>query len=264
MRHSPGRGLGLFAKQAIPVNTILFREKSLFTYPDIKAPKFLETIYNGLDTETRHLFDELKQIQGYTNVEEAIKINKFWYELEPNIRGVYIRASRFNHSFNPNVMTRTSQEDIAEKLAVSVKDIPAGHEATMCYTNEDLLYEGTTRRQEIIRAVHGFECSCCACTATGLTRQESDRRRKQLQICVKIINDHKENPRSMAKIPEQVSRKAVDLFDQEDLKTVELPMALCSLMGCLERREWENGVLNPVVIAEKQALMARIFEIIKV
>lgn len=74
-------------------------------------------------------------------------------------RGVYLAASRFNHSCSPNASAvRFEGRDIVVR---ALADIPEGEEVTVAYTYD--LYQGAAARRAAIAQEFGFLCQCARC-----------------------------------------------------------------------------------------------------
>ncbi|OBT62553.1 hypothetical protein VE03_07362 [Pseudogymnoascus sp. 23342-1-I1] len=149
IRPSPKGGMGAFALSDIPESTVIMKELALFLATDGKG----------------HLAEEL----GKLSVEERAEFSKLaCYELLDRDRdiaifktnrfrtgsscGIFLTASRFNHSCNPII--RYSYDYSSRELIFSTKRrVKEGEELTIMYTPNprDLAFD------------YGFLCDCGVC-----------------------------------------------------------------------------------------------------
>jgi hypothetical protein len=75
--------------------------------------------------------------------------------------GVYIKASKFNHSCKPNCFVIAEDELL---IIRAIRDICPGEELTHCYIKECLVEKSREVRQAFLSTLADFECTCNLCT----------------------------------------------------------------------------------------------------
>ena len=105
-------------------------------------------------------------------------VNRYWMAEDDrgdNITGLFLQASRINHSCVPNASYAWNEE--LQRLTVhATVDIPQNKEIFVNYNVGDYL-ETTIQRQQGLRKDYGFDCRCPACDfGTSFGRASDDRR----------------------------------------------------------------------------------------
>lgn len=106
------------------------------------------------------------------------------------VAGLFLTASLFNHSCEPNVFQYWNHE-VRRMEFRAMREIIPGEELTIACT--DLFAPRDERRAEI-KATQNFECVCNACSRTGEEVRLSDRRRKELGRLFFEISEHTDDP----------------------------------------------------------------------
>ena len=91
------------------------------------------------------------------------------------VEGVFLIASRLNHSCRPNVARVWDARTNAMAFR-ALRDVVPEEELCINYADVDVLGTRTQRGEEIMEAF-GFGCRCPACALEGEEGEESDRRR---------------------------------------------------------------------------------------
>lgn len=114
------------------------------------------------------------------------------FEMENNRRGIFLEASRFNHSCRPNAFFAWNGK--SNRLTVhAIVDIPEDTELFINYHARDYL-ETTLDRQQELRGTYGFTCTCAACNSRTRFGIASQNRRAQMRILEQNIDrDQKPN-----------------------------------------------------------------------
>ncbi|KAI0996907.1 hypothetical protein K3495_g11276 [Podosphaera aphanis] len=137
VRKTARRGYGAFATKNIEKGTIVLAEKSL-----MKAETM--TIY--------HEFEKLSRQQQFEYYSMARWEDSF--EITQTIGGIFIQSSRFNHACHPYAScTYRYQAEYDLLVTTAIKDIHAGDEITISYTNVP----------STLPKNYGFKCDCPAC-----------------------------------------------------------------------------------------------------
>ena len=160
-------GIGLRAARDIPRGTPILYEKALFRHSQVGN-------FN-LQPPVRQAFNTLgvPPRRPHTD-QERFDVNNF--QMGKGERGVFLEASRFNHSCVPSAYFAWNER--LKLLTVhAIIDIPKGEQIFINYLYEDFL-ENKTQRQEALATKYGFTCQCQACRR-GTTSED---RRFLMQI----------------------------------------------------------------------------------
>ncbi|KAL8310193.1 hypothetical protein RB597_010151 [Gaeumannomyces tritici] len=111
-------------------------------------------------------------------VEDVLRTNAFAGELggQPHM-ALFPAVSRINHACKPNAFPRFSRRSVVTAI-VAARDIKPGEEITITYSSLGLPYD---ERQERLKTVWGFECTCDQCAVLEPERAASDRRLADVQ-----------------------------------------------------------------------------------
>ena len=143
-------GVGQQASMDIPSGTPILSEKALFsvkrgrslTAENAREPRFLALSSPARGTAKRR-FDANN------------------YEMDDGEKGIFVEASRFNHSCIPNA--HFSRNTNTQQLTIhAVIDIPSHTEIFINYRPRSF-FNATIDRQTELRADYGFDCPCRAC-----------------------------------------------------------------------------------------------------
>ncbi|KAG1653290.1 hypothetical protein FOA52_009152 [Chlamydomonas sp. UWO 241] len=95
-------------------------------------------------------------------------------------RGLFLVASRLNHSCQPNVETRWNA-GLGGATVHATSDIAAGDELAYSYVAYDTLFSPRAQRRALLAQGWGFQCGCAACALEGDRARQSDARRRALR-----------------------------------------------------------------------------------
>lgn len=170
VRDAVGKGLGIFARAAIPRGTRVLTESPLL--------RAITLSNHGVDVQTAFDNLSLHEQQAYLclhgHASETLKNDNNWAVL-PSLdrkvlaiyaanrwgRDVFRLASRFNHCCIPNIHNAYNPT-IRKETFHSIRDIEAGEELTVSYLPGMC---ARAERQERLKQ-WGFQCTCVACQDT--------------------------------------------------------------------------------------------------
>ena len=162
---SPRLGRGLFARESLPANTLLWQEAPLLTATSLKD--LVQSIASGDDvTKFEHLCrPDSSNDSGTTSKEEGVAYcNHFC--VRPDLYLLFSHTSLLNHSCHPNVSIAL-QEYMAEEPVYAkiqtVRDIDRGEELVLSYLGSETLFANWSTRQNVLQSKWGFSCRCERC-----------------------------------------------------------------------------------------------------
>ena len=184
IRPSEGKGLGVFALVNIPKGTRIMADRCLFS---VIGPKALyseiEAAFNELSPEDKRSYMQLRcpDHPGRSPVIRIWDANCFAMGHDT---GIFLLASRINHSCTPNAHFAWNT-NIGRETVHAIIDISAGQEieTSYCPTHKDAY----NRRKRL--EAYGFDCSCDACRQITHTGQVSEERRRQMIELYQGISD---------------------------------------------------------------------------
>lgn len=177
---SPGRGFGLRSLKKIPRGAPILLEQQIFS---IEAD-------SALNREMANDADFLRLSCAGQSQTSTDRFNQNAFQMGRTKSGLFLTASRFNHSCVPNA--HFSWNWRSKRLTFhAMKDIPAGTEIFINYYRDDYLKTVLERQQELNSAYH-FTCSCKACDPNSDFHVESEERRSQMRELDEKIKDNKE------------------------------------------------------------------------
>ncbi|RYP17209.1 hypothetical protein DL765_004665 [Monosporascus sp. GIB2] len=200
VRVSPGKGMGCFATRDIAVGSIILVEQPLLVVRDRSPIRDLIQAFDALNEDQQREFLALhshvdkaraprvqRRLQAlrnagiltrdddmakYFKVDSIFRANCFdMYDAprhtdEPGNNAVYLEASRFNHSCDPNVTYGLTWSP-GNWASRAKRNIKAGEELTINYTS--IAHPLKRRREELLYG-WGFECQCSACVEDTAVR----------------------------------------------------------------------------------------------
>jgi hypothetical protein len=180
------KGLGAFAMQPLHRGDFILAESPLFTVRndsgDIDQRAVLSAV-NGLSPDLLQQYDSLKNVHDSTGrfadpLMGIFSTNSF--AMDEDKAGIFVQASRFNHSCSPNARYSWNPE-IKRFNIYALRDIAVGDEILVSYLSSRNVY-GSTRaaRQARLLPRYGFSCACVACALQGPAAAASDRRRTEV------------------------------------------------------------------------------------
>lgn len=221
----PGKGQGAIASSSIPKGTRILAESPIFKVPrDTTNCEFLTQLIakdlKALDKNTQRAFFTLHNAsrgQDQNPVLGIARTNALPLGSGAEEGGIFLEASRFNHSCRHNAQN-TWNANLNQLTIHVLKDIEEGEELTICYFDGFKTY---SERQTLLRDSFNFECTCGLCTSSPVQRQESDRRLREMAQLDELIG----GGLMIINTPLACLRKAYalwQLLDQEDIDTAML------------------------------------------
>ncbi|OQD60462.1 hypothetical protein PENPOL_c004G02060 [Penicillium polonicum] len=185
LKPSQGKGWGAFATSRIERGSIILRERALFVIRD-SSPEVIENCIVAAacqlspNQKAQLLLLRDNGSKEFANMLHMLAENSFSSTNEPPDHGLFVLASRFNHSCLPNAMIPSTRADAIELYAT--KDIEAGEEIYFCYSS-DLKAQTKYERHEYL----DFSCDCKACMPGTPFQELSDLRRRLIRGLLYIL-----------------------------------------------------------------------------
>ena len=216
IRHTDGKGLGVFAKRDIERGTRIMCEEPLISIenkddvtgmiqgfilldPDQKA-LFL-SLHRGNDEAREALIETVVRerhgscmdkvsgmpIQWQVRITRAFDVNSF-----QKIKGsaIYPKASRLNHSCTPNV-NHFWNSSLGRETVTTTRDVKVGEEILISYVR---LCRTREQRHEQLQP-YGFRCICLACDASTPFGRASENRRKTISALDQSLAMYRQFPK---------------------------------------------------------------------
>lgn len=225
----PGKGLGLIAATRIPRGSVILSSHPTLMIDHRVFDELLRTDYmslqaagiSSLPAAHRRAFFNLSSTQSTADAsasglswialaDSIISTNAFdippppsspafqpppspidptglndslWYTLFAS------PISRINHDCRPNAGYRFDWNDGFVQVITAVRDILPGEEITISYTNP---VQSRQARQNFLKTVWGFACSCELCSRSKTRAEESDRRVRSIKKVRRFLREEKE------------------------------------------------------------------------
>ena len=165
---SPHLGRGLFARESLPANTLLWEEAPLLT-----ASSLQELVRSIASSDDFTKFDQLcrpdtsNESVTTTSKEEGVAYcNHFC--VRPDLYLLFSHISLLNHSCHPNVAIVLQEQNKEENGPVkakvqTVRDVDPGEELVLSYLGSETLFADASTRQHVLQSRWGFSCHCERC-----------------------------------------------------------------------------------------------------
>ena len=216
VRKSSGKGLGMFARKLIPRGTRILVDECLLNLP---APKALlmdiEQAFDHLSRREQEAYMKLHcpDRPGRSPVVRIWEANCFRVGQGG---GIFLRASRINHSCTPNANFDWNA-NIRRETVRAIIDIPANEEITISYC---MPYTDRYHRQKKLEA-YGFDCTCTPCAQDTATGSASEARRCRMAELHREITKFRDDSRS-GEVELRARLELINLLEIEGLFQVEL------------------------------------------
>ena len=220
----PGRGLGLIAVQEIPKGCRIFAEEPIFTIPRLannnsEISKIIAAKLQKATKDTQRDFFALHNnfagsLSPFLGI---VKTNTLPLGTEAMEGGIFLQASRINHSCLPNCQ-HTWNASRGEETIHAVRNIAKGEEITISYSDTGPSKE----RQTQLKKGFAFECICDLCSLPKDELLRSDERLKEIRRLDQMIGDGVH----MMMQPHthlQWVRSLLQLLDAEQISDARLP-----------------------------------------
>lgn len=194
-----GYGIGMLARRDLKLGECIIAEKPCFTLgsnyvsqaifkdtlkkvEDNLIESLDESIKNLTDNQRKTFFSLHDKNETLTEGKTPIGIfqtNGLEVGDDPSSRaiGVFLILSRVNHSCVPNA-NRAWNDDLKVTTLYAARDIKKGEQIFISYIHSGSRAE----RQEYLEKCFNFTCKCKACSLEGEELEESDKRRKMIEL----------------------------------------------------------------------------------
>ncbi|ORY13412.1 hypothetical protein BCR34DRAFT_586557 [Clohesyomyces aquaticus] len=172
---SPGKGLGCFSINSIPIGTRILSETPLFAIDEPRANSSVIDAFSHLSSSDQALYLTLHASdptsRGPALVVDIFNSNAWQTESRTSI---LLLAARFNHSCIPNASFAWNAR-LMQITVHAIATIPANEQINLSYETP---YQTLASRREKLSA-YGFQCSCKACSDDSIA---SDVRRARMAV----------------------------------------------------------------------------------
>ncbi len=193
----PGKGQGMFACTRLQAGSRILADEPLVVVADSTIKEGVEErISQSLGTlspEQLQKFDALYCPDHPTRASPAARYLANCFEIEKPTSGIFLNASRANHSCYPNAIYAWNQN--LRRLTIHAIDyIEAGEEITVSY---DLPFFSLATRRKLLRDFYAFECDCPVCHDATETEngRRGEERRERMETVYNAIVEYKRGPR---------------------------------------------------------------------
>ncbi|KAI8663632.1 SET domain-containing protein [Fusarium keratoplasticum] len=233
IRLVPGKGYGIVAASKIPKGTRILSEA-----PIVRLPREAVSVDQPQATKYQLWVSIAAKLAAYPPVykraylelwdsypEESDEVGIALTNALPlgpssSTCGVFLRASRFNHSCHPNAQ-ETWNDSIKKLNFHACWDIEEGEEITISYLKKRACYK---TRQASLQANCRFQCLCSLCSLPVTKRKLSDTRLEEIQRLKNEVTStmaHLLNPLdNLHKV-----HKMLTLMINEGIRDVSIPRA---------------------------------------
>jgi hypothetical protein len=180
-----GKGLGFIAASKISKGTRILLEVPLFETPDSSedissAEIIVLQEVKSLTKDQQRAFFALQNVQRRNKCSPVlgIAITNMLPLGASNSGGLFLEASRINHSCQPNAQ-HAWNDDLGHLTVHALRDIEADREITISYISGVSL--GYAERQRHLMGAFSFACVCELCSLPVIARTESDYRLDQIR-----------------------------------------------------------------------------------
>ncbi|KAL8996872.1 MAG: hypothetical protein Q9169_003724 [Polycauliona sp. 2 TL-2023] len=182
---APGRGKGYRASHLITPGTLILCEQPLFVVEGVESYNISRATRIRIDAAVQRLTpDEQNAYRQLCNPfprrtvrsdEERFYANNFEMEKTDQgaTQGIFLEASRFNHSCIPNAWCNWNPHYIYSDesppgtfTVYAIRNILQGEEIVVNYRCEDAYMEASERRGKL-KSHYNFRCCCPACQPGG-------------------------------------------------------------------------------------------------
>ncbi|KAI9764032.1 MAG: hypothetical protein M1840_008908 [Geoglossum simile] len=230
IRPITGKGQGFVATSKIPKGTRILLEVPLFKMPgsaeDIgSAESIVLREVKSLTKDQQRAFLALRNVQGRKCTPLlGIVITNILPLGGSDSGGLFLEASRINHSCQPNTQ-HTWNGDLGHLTVHALRDIEAGREITISYISGVSL--GHAERQHHLMDGFSFTCACELCSLPPLARAASDRRLGQ----IRSINEDEDAAIDLDQVLERPAesfrqvRRLFELLEEEGICDIRIARA---------------------------------------
>ncbi|KAI0050099.1 SET domain-containing protein [Auriscalpium vulgare] len=234
IRAVPGKGVGVFATEAIALGALIARERPLVIAPLLMTPESIEAIVRNMPQHIRDACfalhnckpPSLPHFHGIINT-NGIHIGDMpGQSMYGGFGGLYKDISRVNHSCSSNASHRWDLDTLTGELRAQ-RPIAAGEEVSFSYLSTDMPYGA---RHAYLRDKYFFTCVCAVCRLPPAARAQDDSARKQLATVSGMVQKGVYFDACAADLPRQLEIAAL-----LEAATEEHPYVWCVVAGRLAR-----------------------------
>jgi hypothetical protein len=179
-------GKGAFATRDIQRGDLILSEKPIFCVPT-NTPEYIYIEAAVRDLSPAHLDGYLSLQNSHTECSCFPRASPLIgifstnaHAVSANEGGIWLRASRFNHSCSPNAKY-SFNSNTGEHRIYALGTIPRGEEIFVAYISGRRLYGSPRRsRQANLRSRYHFTCACSVCSLSEAEAKMSDARRQKV------------------------------------------------------------------------------------
>ena len=183
--NADGKGLGAFALYPLRRGDLILSESPLFTIPmrgGSGDEGVVSSAVNRLSPQNLQQYLSLMNAHNGSGKFKSPLTGLFQtnsFTLDNDTAGIFIQASRFNHSCSPNA--RYSWNPEIKCFAIyALRDIAAGDEILVSYLSSRGVYGSTRAARQARLGRYAFSCTCVACALQGPAAAASDGRRTEV------------------------------------------------------------------------------------
>lgn len=251
---------GIFAIANIPEGTRILSESPILklprhstNYATVTRPVVGSRLSGQNDNEQGYLKDLINAYHCRDGSRPLgnVQTNCLYLDQAGTLIGIFVKASRLNHSCNPNAWY--SWNDTIGQLNIhAVRNIRAGEEVTISYLTTVLEY---SERQLVLRERFKFSCKCKLCLLPPEERENSDSRLRKLAAIGTAYADLIFAGRPDKALP--ILHTMLLLFDAEDIRGVSRARAYHDAYGIAITR---GDKARAFVFAERSYNIRRVIE----
>lgn len=219
------RDKGLIANANIPKGSRILSEKALFTISSYESTtstldRFVADKLRALSRDQQRAFLALhNNWAGSSPFGGIVRTNALPLGPGSSDGGIFLTASRINHSCAPNAQ-HTWNATLSQETIHAIHDIAKGDEITICYS------EGADcqSRQSRLQESFGFSCSCSLCSLGPVERCQSDARQAEIHNLDESIGNAMQMLMSPTRSLAEAQR-LLELLKIENISDARLPRA---------------------------------------
>ena len=207
-----GKGLGLVAARDLPSGTRIISESPILRTDRNQWGKNIDSLNEAIAKKVDE-FNKAEQKAFFSLHNNVPHNEKFKYynicktnalPLEPGSGnyGVFIKASRMNHSCRPNC--HNSWDPNQDKLHIHVMtDVKQGDELTLTYLKG---FQPSAERKEILQSKFHFKCTCGLCSLKQADLEKMDGSLSQLSKLEKTVDSEFDDCKTPSKASDNLWR----------------------------------------------------------
>ncbi|GAA6037178.1 hypothetical protein JCM8097_008773 [Rhodosporidiobolus ruineniae] len=228
----PGKGDGLLATRDIAPGEVVLLEQPLFTVGALRSEESIARLVQNLSDQDREAFFSLTSRPDIDGQHLAIFENNV-IDHGNGEGGLFLLASKINHSCRPNLIRFWAPELGAVRLVAS-QPVRAGEELTIYYVDP---VQPRKKRQEELMRKFNFTCTCAACSLVGDELAASDKRCDDIQEVIAYVPTLVNRPDVLL----LGVRFALPLLEEENLQIYRAMLAYDAFNACIGWSDLENA-----------------------